>query len=147
MAARPAAETPMFADRRPRRGSRRSRATGRPSWLPSRGRNARAAARVEIDGLGRLPPRTTREHGAVYADHLLNEPSLVQILDSGAAGGALAALEHARERRRQTFGPLVRAQLAPGDTADPLRHVAHRDRNDGEVAGEGLLHGVGRRSE
>ena len=64
--------------------------------------------------------------------------------DRRAAGDAPAALEHTPQRCRDGFGPVVRAQLAAGNTPEPLGDVAHRDGHDWKVAGERFLDGVGR---
>src|SRR5262249_5236108 len=57
---------------------------------------------------------------------------------------ALAPGQCASQRGRDGLRPIVGAQLAPGDPAEPLGYVANGDGDDGEVAGEGFFDGVGR---
>src|SRR6266566_9600502 len=90
------------------------------------------------------PPGCTVHGVAVDGDHLLSQESLIEIADGGAAGDAAATGQHARQRRRDGLRPIVGAELAARDALEPLGDVAYGDGNDGQIASERFLDGVGR---
>src|SRR6266566_4465758 len=90
------------------------------------------------------PSGGTVHRVAVDGDHLLSQESLIEIADGGAAGDAAAAGQDARQRRRDGFRPVVGAELAARDALEPLGDVAHGYGDDGQIARERFLDGVGR---
>ena len=69
---------------------------------------------------------------------------LVQLLDGVVARDPLPPPQHALQRGGDGLGPIVGAQLTPRHLTQPLGHVAHGDRHHRQIAGERLLHDVGR---
>src|SRR5438093_89447 len=100
------------------------------------------------DGIGRLHDlrgRVALRHDrAVDGEHLLRQRPFVQVLHRLAAGAPLAAAQHTLERRRDGFGPVIGAELTAFDAPQTQGDVADRNRYHREIAGERLLHDVGR---
>ena len=89
-------------------------------------------------------PLAGSQYRSVHVDYLRGEQGFIKLPHRVAAIAALPAAQHPLQRGRDGFGTLVPAQLAPGDTPEPERDVAHRDGHDGEIARQRFLDDVGR---